>query len=128
MRLVWRLLLLLKRAHESPPRNHTRLDLGQMDLHHQTLLPSIDVADFRDAITWPTDLEEDLALHILLRRRNHELGILRVTSSTTSKVGLMLLALSVGEVGAFIGVKSKTKSTFKGTEMVAQDIGILGVR
>ena len=128
MRLVWRLLLLLKRAHEPPPGDHTRLDLRQMHLHHETLLPSVDVADLRDAITRPTNLQEDLALHILLRRRDHELGILRVTRSTASKVGLMLLALSVGEVGAFIGVKSKTKSTFKGTEMVAQDIGILSVR
>ena len=96
-----------------------------MDLHHQTLLPSVDVADLRDAITRPTNLEEDFALHILLRRRDHELGIFRVTRSTASKVGLMLLALSMGEVGAFIGVESKTKSTFEGAEMVAQDVRIL---
>ena len=40
----------------------------------------------------------------------------------------MFLALSVGEVGTFIGVKSKTKSTFEGTEMVTEDIRVLNKR
>ena len=105
MRLVWRLLLLLKRTHEPPPRDHARLDLGQMDLHHQTFLPSVNVADLRDAITWPTNLEEDLALHVRLRRGDLQLRVFHVFCGTTRKIRLVLLSLRVREVGTLIGVE-----------------------
>lgn len=48
-----------------------------------------------------------------------------VSSGTTGKVGLMLLALSVGEVGAFVGVEGEAETALEAAEVVAEDVGVL---
>ena len=123
--LVGGLFPLLPSTHESPARNDTRLDLGQVHLHHHTLFAGISVSDLGNTVTRTSNLQEDLLVHALLCRRDHKLGFLQVPRRSASEVGLMLLSLGVCEVGAFIGVEGETETTFEGTKVVAQDIGIL---
>ena len=51
-------------------------------------------------------------------------GISTVLSCTPSQIRLMLLSLSMGEVGTFVGVESEAETTFESSEMVTKDVGI----
>ena len=75
-----------------------------MDLNHHTLLARVPVPNFRDTVSRATNLQKDLFVDALLRRRNCELGLLQVAGRTSCEVSLVLLSLRVGKVGAFIGV------------------------
>ena len=123
--LVGRFFSLLPSTHESPARNDTRFDLRQVHLHHHTLFAGISVSDLGNTVARTSNLQKNLLVHALLCRRNHELGFLQVPRRSASGVGLMLLSLGVCEVGTFIGVEGETETTFEGTKVVAQDIGIL---
>jgi hypothetical protein len=79
-----------------------------------------------------TNLDEALGLHLslLCRLLRCELlsvltWVVSIASSTTGEVGLMLLSLRVGEVGALVGVQSQAQSTLESSEMIAKDVGIL---
>jgi hypothetical protein len=50
-----------------------------------------------------------------------------VLGSSTGEVGLVLLSLGVGEVRAFVGVEGEAESTLEAAEVVAEDVGVLGV-
>ncbi len=113
VRLVRRLPLLLPCTHKPPPRNDAKLDLGEMDLHHHTLFSGVQVAHFRDPISRPSNLQKHLALDVALRRRNHQLCVFGIARRTSSQIGLVLFALRVGEVRAFIGVQRQAKSAFE---------------
>lgn len=125
VRLVWWLPFLLPSTHEPSARQNAVLDLWQMDLHHHALLTSVPVADFGYTVSWPTDFQENLALHAARRRGNHELRVLGIPGSTTSEVGLMFLSLSMCQVGTFICVECQAQTTFKGSKMVAENVWIL---
>ena len=99
-----------------------------MYLNHHTFLPCVTVSHLGDAVTRSTNLQEGLCLNIALRRRDHQLRFFEIPGRTTRKVSLMLLSLGVCEGGAFIGVEGETETTFEGTKVVAQDIGILSTR
>ena len=101
-------------AHEPPPGDNIRLDLREVDLNHHALLASVPVANLGDAVARSPNFEEDLLVNTLLRGSNHELCLLEVASSATRKVGLVLLALGVSKVGAFVGMKCETETTFEG--------------
>ena len=123
--LVRRLFPLLPSTHETTARNDPRLDLRQVHLHHHTLFAGISVSDLGDTVTRTSNLQEDFLVYALLRWRDHKLGFLQVPRRSTREVSLMLLPLGVCEVGAFIGVEGKTKTTFEGAKVVAQDVRIL---
>jgi len=102
VRLVRWLTLLLPCAHEPPPRHDALLNLWQMHLHHHPLLARIAVAHFCDAVAGATDFEEDLALHVLLRRRDLQLRVLHVLRRAAREVRLVLFALRMCEVRALV--------------------------
>ena len=105
VRLVGRFPLLLPSAHESPSRYDAGLDLGQVHLYHHTLLSSIPIAHFCDTVAGAAYLQEDLALHVRLRRGDLQLRVFHVFCGTTRKIRLVLLSLRVREVGTLIGVE-----------------------
>lgn len=123
--LVGRFSLLLPSAHESSPRDNSRLDLRKMDLYHHALLSCVSIPHLSHSVSWSTDLQEDFSLYIALCRCNHQLCLFKVARCTSSKIGLMLLSLSVCKIRPFICVKCKTETTFKRAKVVAQDIRIL---
>ncbi len=84
-----------------------------MYLHHHTLFSSVQVAHFCDPVSRPSNLQEHLALDVALRRRNHQLCVFGIARRTPSQIGLVLFALRVGEVGAFIRVQRQAKSAFE---------------
>jgi len=96
-----------------------------MNLDHHTLFSCVSVSDFGHSVSRASNFEEDFLLLCRLRRCNHQLRVFRITSSTTREVGLMLFALSVSEIGTFVGVQSQTKTTFKRSQVVAEDVRIL---
>lgn len=96
--LVRGLPLLLPSTHKSSTRDNVRFDLGKVNLDHHAFLASIFVPDFCYSVTRASYFEEHLALHVALSWSNHKLSVLGIASRTTSKIGLMLLALSVSQV------------------------------
>ena len=104
VRLVWWLPFLLPCAHESLPGDDLWLDLGKVDLDHHTFFAGVSVPNLCYTVARSPDFEEDLLVNTLLCRCDHELGLLEIASRTAGQVGLVLLALRVGQVGAFIGV------------------------
>lgn len=106
--LIRWLSLLFPSTHEASPRQDSGLDLREVYLDHHSFLSSIPVSDFRDTVSWSADLQEDLALHIVLSRGNHKLRLLCITSGAPCKVCLMFLPLCMGEVRSFVGVQRQT--------------------
>lgn len=96
-----------------------------MHLDHQALLARVRVAHLRHAVPRPPNLKEDLALHSVGRGRDGQLRVLHVARRAPCEVRLMLLALRMREVGAFIRVEGKTETTFERAKVVAQDVGVL---
>ena len=117
--LVGWLPFLLPCAHKASSRDDTRLDLWQVDLHHHTLLPRVVIPDLGDAVSRSPNLQENFSLDVALRRSDHQLRVFGISSGTTREIGLVLFALSVGQVGAFIGVEGQAETTFERTKMVA---------
>ena len=105
IRLVWRLPPLFPSAHEPPTRFDACLDLWQMYLHHHTLLSRLTIPHLGHAISRATDLQKHLALHARLLRRDLQLALLHVARRAPREVRLVLLALRVREVGAFVCVQ-----------------------
>lgn len=103
-RLVGRLLSLLPCTHKPPAREHVGLDLWQVNLYHHALFSGIVVSDFSDAVTWPANFEEDLPLDSARGGRDHQLGVFGIPCGTAGQVSLMLFALGVSQVGAFVCV------------------------
>jgi hypothetical protein len=83
-----------------------------MHLHHHTLLPSVPISHLGNPVTRSTNFDEDFALYIALRRRDHQLSIFRITSGSASKIGLVLFTLRVREVRTFVGVQREAETTF----------------
>lgn len=109
---VWRFPFLLPGAHKPPPRNHVALDLWQMHLHHHTFLPGVPIPNLRDPVSWPSNLQENLAVDRGLGWGDGELVFLHVTSGTSREIGLVLLTLRMRKVGTLVCVKRETQTTF----------------
>ena len=52
-------------------------------------------------------------------------GFFGVAGSSSGKVGLVLLSLRVGEVGALVCMKREAETTFEPSEMVTEQVRIL---
>lgn len=117
--LVWWLPLLFPSTHEPPSGDDTWFNLGKMHLHHHTFLSGIPVTNFRHSVARSTYFEEDFSLYIGLGWGHHQLGLLRIPGSSSSKVCLVLFPLSVCKIRSFIRVERQTQSTFERSEMVA---------
>ena len=63
-----------------------------------------------------TGLRVDVALVV---------AFLLLAGSTTGEVGLMLLALGVGEVGAVVLVDGEAEAALEGAQVVLEDVGVL---
>jgi len=70
------------------------------------------VANFGHAVPGPSNPDENLPLHGLHGRGDHELVLLHVPRGAPGEVGLVLFALRVREVGALIRVKGKAEAAF----------------
>lgn len=104
IRFVWGLSFLLPCTHESSSWDDTLLDLRQMHLHHHAFFSSVPVPHLRHAVSRSADLQKDLALYIALGGSNHQLCFLEIPGSTSCEICLVLLSLSVRQVGTFICV------------------------
>lgn len=51
-----------------------------------------------------------------------------VSGRAAGEVGLVLLALRVGEVGPFVGVEGEAQAALEAAEVVAEDVGVLSWR
>jgi hypothetical protein len=51
-------------------------------------------------------------------------SLLLLSRSTTGKIGLMLSALGVGEVGTIVLVDGQAESTFEGSDVVLEEVGV----
>ena len=89
---------MLPSAQKPPTGNNSFLDLRQMHLDHHSLFSGFVVSHFRDAISWPTDFEENLSLNGALGWCDCQLGFFGVPGGSASKVGLMLLSLGMSKV------------------------------
>lgn len=82
-------------------------------------------------VTWHSNLDESFRLNLsLLSLLSCHLcriviRIMCVPRCSPRQVRLMLLSLSVREVGTFVGVNCKTESTFETSQVVAKDVRVL---
>lgn len=122
---VWRFDLLLVRRHEPMARNDSVLNLRIVNLEQQRLLVIVGLPLLRHSIAGTTDLDELLRLDpglLRLHTRGRLLGLLRGTSG---QIGLMLLALGVGQIASLIVVQRQTQFALVRTEMVLHKIRVL---
>jgi len=105
IRLVRGLPPLLPSAHEPPARDDASLDLREVYLHHHAFLVRLAVPHLGHAVTGAADLQEHLALHARLLRRDLQLALFHVARCAPREVRLVLFSLGVGEVGAFVCVE-----------------------
>ena len=70
------------------------------------------IPDFGDSVPGPPNPDENLSLHGLNGRSDHELVLLHVSRCAPGEVRLVLFALRVREVGALIRVKRKAEAAF----------------
>jgi hypothetical protein len=78
------------------------------------------------ALTRSTDLDKVLLRHLLrLGHRDHQLTLLDIPRCSPCQVGLVLLSLSVGKVGTFVGVKREAESAFERAKVGSEDVGVL---
>ena len=110
---VWRFPFLLPSTHEPPPGSHVALDLWQMHLHHHTFLSGVPIPNFRDPVSWPSNLQENLAVNRGLGWGDGELIFLHVTSGTSCEIRLVLLTLRMRKVGALVCVEREAQTTFQ---------------
>lgn len=123
---------LLEARHEAMPRLHIRSDLGVMYLEKQPELPRNRIPDFRDLVSGAADLDELLLHYSVFRLRLLseegglvEGGVLGVSGCAAGEVRLVLFALGVSEVGAFVGVEGEAKTAFESAEVVPQNVRVL---
>ena len=105
IRLVWGFSPLFPGTHEPPARNDASLDLRQVYLHHHALLARLAIPHLGHAVSWASDLQKHLALHARLLGRHLQLTLFHVARRAPRQVRLVLFALRVREVGAFICVQ-----------------------
>lgn len=124
--------LLFERRHEPVSRLDAVLDLGVVDLEQQAELARDRVADLGDLVPGQPDLDELLGLDarlrsgLLLRELLRVTGrVVRVAGRSPREVGLVLLALGVGEVGPFVRVQRQAQPAFETAEVVAEDVRVL---
>lgn len=118
---------MLPGAHKPTTRQDIFFYLRKVDLDHHALLPSVFVPDLGHSISRATNFQEDFALNVSLRGRNHQLRVFGIAGGATSKVGLMLLSLGVSQVGAFVGMQCQAQSTFERPQMISENVRILKV-
>lgn len=83
------------------------------------------LADFGNAVAWSADFEEDFPLDVGWGGGHEQRRIFQVAGCAPGEVGLVLFTLGVCEVGPFVRVQRKTKTTFQRTKVIAEDIWIL---
>ena len=105
IRLVWGLPPLFPGAHEPPARDDASLDLRQVYLHHHALLARVTIPHLGHAVSRASDLQKHLALHARLLGRDLQLALFHVARCAPGEVRLVLFALRVREVGAFVCVQ-----------------------
>lgn len=113
VRFVGRFPFLFPCTHEPTSRKNAGLDLRKMYLDHHTFLAGVSVPHFGDSVPRSTDLQEDLALYIALRRCNHELCVFGITGGSASEICLMLLSLRVCKIRTLVRVESQAKTAFQ---------------
>lgn len=135
---IVRFSMLFPRRHDPVPRFDAFFDFGVMNLEQQANLTRHGVPDFRDLVTGAANLDElfdrDLALLSLLRmlllsrmsgQRSGVSGVRSVLFRRSPRqIRLMLFALGVSEVTAFVRMQRQAQSTFERAQMVSQDVGI----
>ena len=126
------LLVLLEAGHEPVPGRDLVGDVGVVDLIQQPELAGDGVAHLGDLVARAADLDEVLVLNLILEARGLELLLLlelgrvvRIARGATGEVGLVLLALRVGQVRAFVGVERQAEPALEPAEVVPENIGVL---
>ncbi len=126
------LLVLLEAAHEPVPRLDALCDVWVVHLVEQAELAGDGVAHLGHLVTGRADLDELLVLDLVLLPLGLEcllggelVGVVLVAGGAAGEVGLVLLALGVGQVGALVGVEGEAQPALEAAEVVAEDVGVL---
>ena len=122
---VWRFDLLFVGGHEPMTRHDVVLNLRVVDLEQKTLLSASRIPLLGDSIAGTSDFHKLLGLHAGFIRSQALRRFLSLLGGTTSEIRLMLLALRVGQVAAFVVVQGQTEFAFIGAQMVLHEIWIL---
>ena len=125
--------LLLVAAHEALSRPDALCNLGVVDLEEQAELSCGGVFDFRDLVPRAPNLDKlldgDRMLGSRLLRlqllRVHGPAVPRVARCSSRQVGLVLLALRVRQVRAFVRMQRQTQAALDPAQVVAEDVRVL---
>ena len=126
--------MLFERRHKAMSRSDILVYLRVVDLKEQSKLTSERVFDFCDLISRRANLDKLLDLHLRTSWNDTLLccellciyrGVFGFSCCSSCKIRLMLLALSMGQIRAFICVQRKTQSTFDCAQVCSQNVRIL---
>lgn len=117
--------LLFVGGHESVARDDALGNLGIIDLEKKRLLPGIRLPLLRHFVTGPTDLHKLSHLNFDLLGRRLSRCIKSFLGGSSGQVRLMLFALSVSQITAFVVVQSETKFAFIGAQVIFHEVRIL---
>lgn len=114
------------------PRFDPVRDRGVMNLIEQAQLARNRVAHFGDLVTRRANLDKVLVLDLVLLALGlgglllgKVGGVVGVAGGAAGEVGLVLLALGVGQVRAFVGVEGEAEAALEAAEVVTEDVGVL---
>jgi hypothetical protein len=102
-------------------------------LKYQALLPRDLISRLRNFVTRTSNLNHvPLDINLRTNHTNRQASnriytsssLLLLSRSTTGKIGLMLSALGVGEVGTIVLVDGQAESTFEGSDVVLEEVGV----
>jgi hypothetical protein len=108
----WIINFLFEGRHKSHPRRYSRRDFLILKLEKQAVLSRQMISGLRDLVTGTADLD-CILLHLHAhgtrqQRRILVLSFLLFSGRTTRKVGLMLAALSMRQIGTIVLMDCKT--------------------
>jgi len=127
-RAVRNLPLLLKSRHEPAPRAFPDLDLGERNRKQETEALGGGIADLDNLVPRPPNLGEHALLDLRRagRRGSEQHLLLIISCGAAREVGLVLLALRVRQIRAFVDMQRQTQTALERAEVRAQNVGILG--
>lgn len=120
-------------VHDLPLGRQLRRGIRVLQLKEQTLLSRHGVADLCDLVPRAANLD-DVAARVeaggdaggqARGRVDVLLALLLLAGGTAGEVGLVLLALGVGEVGAVVLVDGQAEAALEGADVVFEEVGVL---
>ena len=102
-----------------------RVNILEINFKLKHPLHGLNISTFNDSVPWSANFDSFASDSIWQFERWDRCDICLFPGLPSEQVLLMLFALSMRKIAAFIGVKSQAKSAFVGSNMVDHEIRIL---